>query len=105
MEAIDKKTTKCPAEELLKSLGGKWKVHILHLTEVGPKRFSDYIRLLDGANKQSLSVALKELEEDNLLIRDVVSDRPLHIEYTLTERAKLIIPVLDGLYKSLNTIL
>lgn len=95
-------STKCPAEEVLKTLGGKWKVHILHLTEEGPKRFSDYMRLIDGTNKQSLSVALKELEEDNFLIKNIINEKPLHIEYTLTERAKLVIPVLDNLHKSLN---
>lgn len=95
---------KCPAEELLKSLGGKWKVHILHLTKDMPKRFSDYMRLLQGANKQSLSVALKELEEDNYLSKVIVSDKPLHIEYSLTERAKLVIPVLEKLHQSLNAV-
>lgn len=93
---------KCPAEELLKSLGGKWKVHVLHLTKDEPKRFSDFMRLLEGTNKQSLSVALKELEEDGFLIKSIVNQKPLHIEYSLTERAKLVVPVLDNLHKSLN---
>ncbi len=103
MSTVSTKSTKCPAEELLKSLGGKWKVHILHLTEDMPKRFSDYMRLLEGANKQSVSVALKELEEDNYLSKVIVSERPLHIEYSLTERARLVIPVLEKLHQSLNS--
>lgn len=101
MSKSNPKTIKCPAEEVLKFLGGKWKVHILHLTEGGPKRFSDYMRLIEGTNKQSLSVALKELEEDSFLIKSVINEKPLHIEYTLTERAKVVIPVLDSLHKSL----
>ncbi|MDM1528072.1 winged helix-turn-helix transcriptional regulator [Myroides odoratimimus] len=102
MAKSDEKTTKCPAEELLKTLGGKWKVHIIHITEEEPKRFRDYMRLLEGANKQSVSVALKELEEDGFLIKSVIKERPLHIEYSLTERAKLVIPVLDNLYNALQ---
>jgi DNA-binding HxlR family transcriptional regulator len=102
MSKTNPQTTKCPAEEVLKTLGGKWKVHILHLTIDGPKRFSDYMRLIDGTNKQSLSVALKELEEDSFLIKRIVNERPLHIEYTLTERAKVVIPVLDNLHKTLT---
>lgn len=102
MSKSNDKGGKCPAEELLKSIGGKWKVHILHLTKDEPKRFSDFMRLLEGTNKQSLSVALKELELDGFLIKSVINEKPLHIEYILTERAKLVIPVLDNLYRSLN---
>lgn len=105
MSTTNTKNIKCPAEELLKSLGGKWKVHILHVTEDMPKRFSDYMRLLEGTNKQSLSVALKELEEDNYISKVVISEKPLHIEYSLTERARLIIPVLEKLHKSLDAVL
>ncbi|AJA69062.1 helix-turn-helix transcriptional regulator [Myroides odoratimimus] len=99
----DEKTTKCPAEELIKTLGGKWKVHIIHITEEEPRRFRDYMRLLEGANKQSVSVALKELEEDGFLIKSVINEKPLHIEYSLTERARLVIPVFDNLYNELQS--
>lgn len=94
---------KCPAVELMKTLSGKWKMHVLHLTEAAPMRFSDYMRQIEGTNKQSLSIALKELEIDGLLIRQIVNEKPLHVEYSLTDRAKAVIPVFEDLYQRLSS--
>ena len=51
----------CPAQSLLKQLSGKWKPEIFRLAVDNALRFSGLLRQIDGANKQSLSVALKEL--------------------------------------------
>ena len=53
----------CPAESLLKMLSGKWKPQIFRLALNSPIRFNTLLRQIDGANKQSIAVALKELEE------------------------------------------
>jgi len=87
----------CPAESLLKMLAGKWKPQIFQLAVGGPVRFSSLLRQLDGANKQTLSVALKELERAGLLARRTIQLKPLHIEYVLTERGNSVIPVLRQL--------
>ena len=73
----------CPAESLLKMLSGKWKPQIFRLALNSPIRFNTLLRQIDGANKQSIAVALKELEEQGLLDRVVVKLKPLHVEYTL----------------------
>lgn len=65
-----------------------------------PVRFSGLLRQINGSNKQSLSVALKELEDVGLLEKVVIKQKPLHIEYNLTEKGKLLTPVfrqLEGL--------
>jgi len=89
--------TECPAEKLLKSLSGKWKPQIFRLATVSPVRFSTLMRTLEGANRQSLSTALKELEEEGLLQKNVITQKPLHIEYELTEKGRDVIPVFQGL--------
>ncbi|MBL7936367.1 MAG: helix-turn-helix transcriptional regulator [Bacteroidia bacterium] len=83
----------CPAESLLKILSGKWKPQIFRLALNSPIRFNTLLRQIDGANKQSISVALKELEEQGLLDRVVVKLKPLHVEYTLSEKGQSLIPV------------
>lgn len=83
----------CPAEGLLKTLSGKWKPQIFRLALEGPVRFNALLRHLEGSNKQSIAVALKELEEQGLLGRTVVREKPLHIEYTLSEKGRMLIPV------------
>lgn len=87
----------CPAEGLLKMLSGKWKPQIFRLSFEGPVRFNGLLRQLEGSNKQSVAVALKELEEQGLLTKIVVQQKPLHIEYHLSEKGKTLIPVLQQL--------
>lgn len=77
----------------LKLLSGKWKPQIFLLAVEGPIRFNGLLRDLKGSNKQSVSVALRELEDFKLLDKNVIKLKPLHIEYTLSEKGKSLIPV------------
>lgn len=83
----------CPAQGLLKLLSGKWKPEIFRLAVESPLRFSNLLRQIQGSNKQSLSVALRELEEVGILEKVVINQKPLHIEYYLTEKGKSLIPI------------
>ncbi|WP_343306746.1 helix-turn-helix domain-containing protein [Chitinophaga niabensis] len=91
-KVIEDNTT-CPAQALLKLLSGKWKPEIFRLAVDSPLRFSSLLRQIEGSNKQTLSIALKELEEGGLLQKVVIKEKPLHIEYNLTENGKALIPV------------
>lgn len=94
-EIIDNET--CPAQGLLKLLSGKWKPEIFRLAVEQPLRFSGLLRQIEGSNKQTLSVALRELEEVGLLEKVVIKQKPLHIEHSLTEKGKSLIPVFKQL--------
>lgn len=83
----------CPAQGLLKLLSGKWKPEIFRLAVESPLRFSNLLRQIQGSNKQSLSVALRELEEVGILEKVVINQKPLHIEYYLTDKGKSLIPI------------
>jgi DNA-binding HxlR family transcriptional regulator len=87
----------CPAESVLKQLTGKWKPQILRLASEHPVRFNALLRQLAGSNKQSVSVALKELEESGVLTKTVVKLKPLHIEYALSEKGQAMIPLFKNL--------
>lgn len=89
----------CKAAELLRVLSGKWKAQIFRLAATEVLRFNSLLRKLDGANKQSVATALKELEENGLLLRSIVSEKPLHVEYTLSEKGKSMIPIFLQLEK------
>lgn len=87
----------CPAQKLLKMLSGKWKPEIFRLALEAPIRFSTLLRQIEGSNKQTLAVALRELEEVGLLEKIVIQQKPLHIEHKLTEKGKSLIPVFEQL--------
>lgn len=83
----------CPAEQLLKQLSGKWKPQLFRLAMEGPLRFNTLLREMEGVNKQSLSTALHELEEQGLLDKAVIREKPLHIEYRLSEKGTGLVPI------------
>lgn len=87
----------CPAEGLLKLLSGKWKPQIFLLAVNGPLRFNGLLRDIKGANKQSIAVALRELEDFGIFDKNVIKLKPLHIEYSLSEKGKSLIPVFKQL--------
>ncbi len=94
-DIIDNET--CPAQGLLKLLSGKWKPEIFRLAVESPLRFNSLLRQIKGSNKQSLSVALRELGEVGLLEKVIIKQKPLHIEHNLTEKGRSLIPVLKQL--------
>jgi DNA-binding HxlR family transcriptional regulator len=83
----------CPAEGLLKMLSGKWKPQIFRLALDGPIRFNSLLRQIEGSNKQSIAVALKEMEEQSLLEKMIITQKPLHIEYNLSPKGISLISV------------
>ena len=82
-------------------LSGKWKPQLFRLALEAPLRFNTLLRQLKGSNKQSLATALKEMEERGILEKRVVQLKPLHIEYTLSDKGKALIAV----FRQLETIL
>lgn len=87
----------CPAEGLLKQLSGKWKPQIFRLALQGAVRFNGLLREISGSNKQSIATALREMEEFGLLEKKVVKQKPLHIEYSLSDKGRQLVPVFQQL--------
>lgn len=87
----------CPAQGLLKILSGKWKAQIFRLAVAGALRFNELLRQLEGSNKQSLTTALRELEKEGILDRVVIKEKPLHVEYLLSDKGRSLIPVFEQL--------
>ncbi|GGM96173.1 transcriptional regulator [Dyadobacter beijingensis] len=93
MENTEEGQGQCPAETLLKQLAGKWKPQIFRIALAGPVRFNALLRQLDGSSKQAIASALKEMEEQQLIEKQVIKLKPLHIEYILSERGRSLIPI------------
>ena len=92
----------CPVEGLLKMLAGKWKPQIFRLAADGSIRFSYLLRQLEGSSKQSISIALKELEEEGILERKIIKQKPLHVEYNLSSKGKSLVPVFQQMESLLS---
>lgn len=82
----------------LSLISGKYKPIILYcLMEYEPVRFNEMQRYLGKVTDKTLSVHLKELERDGLVYRKMYPEVPPKVEYTLTERGRSLMKVLDQL--------
>ncbi|MBQ3201323.1 MAG: helix-turn-helix transcriptional regulator [Clostridia bacterium] len=88
----------CPLNRALSLIGGKWKMQILcSLHNNGTSRYSALRKSLDGVSGTVLAAALRELERDGLVFRSEYLEVPVRVEYSLTPRAKTLMPILDAL--------
>ena len=79
-------------------ISGKHKMVILYsLMEYQPVRFNEMKRYLGKITDKTLSSNLKELEEDQLIVRKEYPQIPPKVEYSLTERGESLMNVLDQL--------
>ncbi|GAB2541667.1 winged helix-turn-helix transcriptional regulator [Gracilibacillus alcaliphilus] len=82
----------------LKVVGGKWKMLILYLlAENQPVRFNDMKRRIGVITFKTLSSQLKELEADGIVRRKEYTQIPPKVEYSLTQKAETLLPVLEQL--------
>jgi DNA-binding HxlR family transcriptional regulator len=81
----------------LSLIGGKYKMIILYwLTEYKPvMRYNELKRCIGTISHKTLSLTLKELEADELIVRHEYPQIPPKVEYSLSERGKSLIPILD----------
>ncbi len=84
----------------LSLISGKWKMVILYwLIESQPIRFNEMQRLIGSITYKTLSVQLKELENDGLIIRKEYPQIPPKVEYSLSEKGLSLYPILDAMCK------
>lgn len=88
----------CPVDTTLDMIGGKYKALILwHLMD-RILRFGELRKLIPQATPKMLTQQLRELEEDNLIIRTVYPVVPPKVEYKLSPLGNSIRPILEAMY-------
>ena len=81
-------------------VAGKWKMHILFwLWKKEILRYSELKRALGNVTHKMLSNQLKELENDDIIIRKEYPQVPPKVEYSLSEKGKSIMPILSAFCK------
>ena len=91
--------SKCPMEELLVLIGGRWKPVILWwlFESEGPLRFKALREVIPRISQKILTQQLRELERDNLVKRQMFREMPVRVEYSLTPFGRKLRPVLHVL--------
>lgn len=90
---------KCPIVYAMSIIGAKWKIPILwHLAHYEMLHYNELKRHLNGITNTVLTRCLRELEQDNIVIRKSDGSVPPSVTYTLSNLGKELIPALDSLF-------
>ncbi len=90
----------CGLKKVLNIVGGKWKIMILCVIDKDENvRYGDMKRAVYGITNTMLAHSLKELEDDGMVNRKQYDEMPVRVEYSLTDKAKSLIPILLELKK------
>ncbi|MGN7884483.1 winged helix-turn-helix transcriptional regulator [Dyadobacter sp. 22481] len=95
---VNNKLYPCTVSVAMDLVGGKWKVVILYHLKDASKRYSALRKELPGVTERTLSLQLKQLEEDGLILRQVFGEKPpIKVVYSLTDFGRSFTPVLDAI--------
>jgi DNA-binding HxlR family transcriptional regulator len=85
----------CPITATAKLIGKKWHPVIIHrLLEVESAGFNALKDDVDGISSKVLSESLDDLQEKDLVERKIVSEKPVRVKYSLTDRGRDLKPVI-----------
>lgn len=90
----------CPKfESAFQLLGKRWTGLIIRVLLDGPKRFKDISALIPNVSDKVLAERFKELEAAGILERNVYPETPVRIEYTLSEKGRMLKSTMDEVQK------
>ena len=99
MYYINDKENKCTVSVTLDIFNDRWKLAIIwHLLD-GEKRFKELHEIISEITQKTLTVKLKELEEKNIIHREVYAEVPPKVVYSLTKVGENLKPVLEEMHK------
>lgn len=89
--------SRCPIEEVMRVLSGRWPTLLLYYLKDGTKRFSDLQRDNPTISHRMLTLELRKLEVAGIVSRTAHDGYPLRVDYTLTEAGRRLVPLIDAL--------
>lgn len=94
---LNDKRYHCALDITMDYIGGKWKTVVLWYLRKEKKRFNELKRHIPEITEKMLSLQLKALENDGLVVRKVFAEVPPRVEYSLSEEGKSLVPVIEAL--------
>lgn len=85
----------CGLKKVLDIIGGKWKILILcAMKNRGSMRYGQLRQTIVGITNTMLAQSLREMEKDGLVERKQYDEMPVRVEYSLTPKARTLLPIL-----------
>ena len=97
-ELIDSAQPDCPIRNILARICDKWSMLVMvTLDDKGVMRFNELQKSIPDISQKMLTVTLRTLEEDGFVKRKIYAEVPPKVEYSLTDRAHSLLPLIDNL--------
>lgn len=94
--SLNGKIYPCSTSVTMDFIGGKWKTVIIWYLVGSPLRFGELRKKLSVVTERTLSIQLKQLENDGIIKRKVYNEKPpMKVEYSLTKFGESLIPILE----------
>ena len=91
---------RCPLEYGLTLFGGKWRSRIICVLFAHKKlRYGEIRKEMYNITDAVLAATLKDLIEDGLIKRKSYDEIPPRVEYSLTEKGRSVVPILQSICK------
>lgn len=94
-----KNPKRCPLVYTLSFISGKWKPIVFWCIINDMNRFGTMIKEIPDISKRMLTKVLRELEADGLIERKVFAEVPPRVEYTLTNKGRSFMPIMESMQK------
>ncbi|GAB2646045.1 helix-turn-helix domain-containing protein [Prescottella soli] len=79
-----------PHRELLDQILDKWSLAVLNELCERPSRFNELRRAIPSVTQKSLTATLRRLERNGIIERELLSSRPVAVEYRITPLGKTL---------------
>lgn len=88
----------CPIRNVLAHICGKWSLLVIYVMRQSDSiRFNALNRAIPDISQKVLTSTLRSLEMDGFITRQVYAEVPPRVEYSLTDRARSFIPVVENM--------
>src|SRR5918999_6504499 len=87
----------CPVCATADIICGKWTILVIRDLSEGRTRFCELERSLAGISPRTLSLRLKELEEEGVVERRTYPEVPPRVEYELTDKGRALLPLIEDM--------
>lgn len=87
----------CPVLRTAEVVCGKWTLLLVRDLADGRTRFCELERSLLGISPRTLSLRLRALEDEGIVVRVTHPEVPPRVEYALTEKGHALLPIIDGM--------
>lgn len=87
----------CKIDAVLDFISEPWTLAVIHQLSVGPRRTVELYSSFAGLSTKTLGARLKKLERGGIVTRKSFSEAPPRVEYSLTEKGRALLRVIDAI--------